>query len=139
MSDIQQTVTRKDVTATDDSGQLAQQTVRKVHTESSVNTRSTLINLTWFVYGVIAVLLGLRFVLLALGANSSNGFVSFIYSVSRVFSMPFDTIFNTKTVQTTNTQSVIEPSILVAIVIYTLIAWGIVKLLTIRTPHQVNE
>ena len=132
MSDIQQTVTRKDVDGIDESGQTAHQTVRSVHTRSSTNTQSTVVNIIWLIYGVIAVLLGLRFIFLALGANSTSTFVSFIYNVSHVFSAPFDSIFSAKTVDEASTKSVIEPSVIVAIVVYALIAWGIVKLVTIN-------
>ncbi|MDB5184204.1 MAG: hypothetical protein JWN38_12 [Candidatus Saccharibacteria bacterium] len=133
MSDIQQTVTRKDVDGVDEAGRSAHQTVREVHTRSSTDAQSTIVNIVWFIYAVVAVFLALRFVLLALGANAANGFVSFVYNVSRIFSAPFDSMFSAKSVEAVNTQSVIQPSVIVAIIVYALIAWGIVKLVTISS------
>jgi hypothetical protein len=66
------------------------------------------------------------------GANASSGFVDFIYTVSGVLSAPFDTIFGATAVEAGQTQSVFEPSILIAIAVYAIIAWGIVKLLYIN-------
>ena len=100
--------------------------------ESKSNPKTTLVNLVWYLYGLVAILLALRMILKLLGANTANGFVSFIYSITGALSGPFDSIFGVKTAEAGNTQSVFEPSILVAIVVYGLIAWGITKLITLN-------
>jgi len=125
--------TRKTAVAND--GRVVEERTRSV--DSRASTKTTVINLVWFIYGVIAILLALRFILKLTGANGSAGFVSFIYSVSSVLSGPFDAIFGVTTATTTHFTSVFEPSILVAIVVYGLIAWGIVKLLQINQPREV--
>lgn len=99
---------------------------------SSTDSKSTVINVIWYIYGLVAILLALRMILKLTGANSTNGFVSFIYSVSGALSAPFDSIFGVKTAEAGTTQSVFEPSILVAIAVYALIAWGITKLLAVN-------
>ncbi len=87
----------------------------------------------WFIAGVIEVLLGLRFLLAALGANPANGFADFIYNVSHPFVAPFFNLFNY------NLQygvSRFEGYTLFAMLIYALIAWGLAKLFTLGRPHQ---
>ena len=104
--------------------------------ESKTSAKTTAINLVWYLYGLIAILLALRLILKLTGANSANGFVGFIYSVSGVLSAPFDGIFGVKSAEAGTTHSVFEPSILVAIAVYALIAWGIAKLLTLNDNRR---
>lgn len=86
----------------------------------------------WFIIGLINVIIALRFVLLLLGANRGAGFTDFIYSISAPFVAPFVGIFG----EPVYGQSVFEVSSILAIVIYTLIGWGIVKLLTLSRPQD---
>jgi len=104
--------------------------------ESKQNPKMTIVNLVWYLYGLATILLALRMILKLTGANSGNGFVSFIYSVSGVLSAPFDSIFGVTSAEAGSTQSVFEPSILVAIAVYALIAWGITKLLTLNEGRR---
>ena len=100
--------------------------------ENNASDKQTTINAIWYVYGFIAVFLGLRFLLKLFGANSANGFVDFIYTVSGIFSAPFDNIFGVATAESETIEAVFEPSILVALTIYALVAWGLVKLLSLN-------
>lgn len=86
----------------------------------------------WFFVGVITVLLALRFVLLLLAANRDAGFVDFIYTLSGLFVAPFIGIFG----EPTYGQSVLEVSSLLAIVVYALVGWGLVKLVTLTRPRE---
>jgi len=109
---------------------------RSESVRSAPNSKRTAINAVWYLYGLIAILLAMRFALKLFSANPSNGFVSFIYNISGVLSAPFDSIFGvTKTVAGT-ASSVFEPSILVAIAVYALVAWGITKLLTLNENNS---
>lgn len=78
----------------------------------------------YFVFGVIEALLALRFALLALGANQGSPFVDLIYGLSRPFVLPFQGIFGEPAVG----NLVFEWSSLIAIVIYMLLAYGLVRL-----------
>lgn len=82
----------------------------------------------YYIVGLITVLLLIRIVLLLLAANQGNGFVDFVYALSGVFAMPFYGIFNYTPAYGS---SVLELSSVVAIFIYALVGWGIVKLLSI--------
>src|SRR5487761_1462190 len=93
---------------------------------------STITRVIWFIAGVILVLLAFRFVLVLLGANSANGFVNFIYSVSHPLAAPFFGIFGYSIHYGV---SRFELSTLVAMAVYALIAFGLAKLVTIRQPR----
>ena len=121
-------------TAVANDGRVVQERTRAVGSEASPKT--TFINLVWFIYGLVAVLLAGRFILKLTGANGGTGFVKAVYSITDVLSKPFDAIFGVTTASTTHFNSVFEPSILVAIAVYGLIAWGIVKLLDINKPRD---
>ncbi len=93
--------------------------------QSRANIRYWITTVTYFVLGVLEVILLLRFVFRLLGANEGNGFVMFLYGLSHVFVAPFNGIFNDQTI---GNVSVFEVSTLVAMLLYALIAWGIVSL-----------
>jgi hypothetical protein len=133
MADIERKVTETTNTGVADTGEVVNERTSRVQT--SAGSKMTAVNAVWYVFGFIAILLALRFVLKLLGANPENGFVSFIYAISGILSAPFDNIFGVTSAQAGQTQSVFEPSILVAIAIYALIAWGVAKLLTLNEKH----
>ena len=88
------------------------------------NIRSRITNITYFILGVLEVLLLLRLLLRLLGANEASGFVAFIYSLTHIFVGPFNGIFNDQALG----RSVFETSTLIAMIVYALLAWGIVSL-----------
>jgi len=93
--------------------------------QTRANIRSLITTVVYFILGVLEVILALRFIFRLLGANESSGFVTFLYGLSHVFVAPFNGIFNDQTI---GNVSVFEVSTLVAMVLYALIAWGIVSL-----------
>lgn len=90
------------------------------------------IRVVWFVIGVINALIAIRFILLLLGANHDAGFVDFIYSITNILIAPFIGIFGTPTYG----KSVFEIASLLAIIIYSLIGWGIAKLISLANPRD---
>jgi hypothetical protein len=132
MTDIKQTVTRTDDSGLDDSGAPVQQQTKRVQTEAAVDAKMTSQNVVWYLLGIIEVLLAIRFVLKLFGANSASSFVNLVYSVTRVLTLPFDSIFGVTSTTAGTTHSVFEPSIVVGGLVYALIAWGVVKLITIN-------
>ena len=135
MAEVKRTVIEKEANAVDGTGASVEQHTQQVRTETRADSRTTASNLVWYLLGVVEILLALRFVLKLFGANPANGFVDFIYGVSGVLTAPFDNIFNVASAQAGEIRSVFEPSILVAALVYALIAWGIVKLINIdRSP-----
>ena len=59
-----------------------------------------------------------------------------IYSLTRVFVLPFSGIFPAGFSQGVVTTSVFEPATLVAIIVYGVIAWGIVELIRIVSGQR---
>lgn len=104
----------------------------QVHTEVRAPIEAVLSRLVWFVFGVIEVLIAIRFVLRLLGANGQAGFVRLVYGVSGVLMAPFSTMFRTQSVS----GATFDWSALVAIVIYALIAWGLVALIRVVSPRR---
>src|SRR5579859_38830 len=83
--------------------------------------------MTWFVLGVVDVLIALRFVFRFLGASQDSSFVAFIYSLTEPLIAPFSGIFRSFAAN----GNVFEPESLVAMIVYALIAWGVVALIRI--------
>jgi glucan phosphoethanolaminetransferase (alkaline phosphatase superfamily) len=94
--------------------------------------------IVYYILGVLEVLFAFRLVFKLLGANFGSGFVSFIYTVSGVFLVPFSTIFRTAVTNGIETKSVLEPSTLIAMVVYAVIAYGIVMLIKIFKAPKGN-
>jgi len=107
----------------------------EVHTEVRVPAEAVMTKVVWFIFGVIEVLIAIRFVLMLLGANAETGFVRMIYAVSGIFMAPFAAIFPTQEVS----GAVFEWSALVAIAVYALIAWGIASLIHTVGPRSHAE
>lgn len=80
----------------------------------------------YYILGILEVLLAFRLVFKLLGANPESGFVSFLYSVTKVFLAPFKAIFEPAASPGIE-NGVLEPSTLIAMLVYAVVAWGIVK------------
>jgi len=91
--------------------------------------------IVWYVLGVLEVLLAFRFVLKLLGANPAAGFSSFIYSLSYPFTLPFSSVFGVSQVS----GSVFEWTTLLAMAVYWLVAFGLIKILTMSKAVTTPE
>lgn len=89
------------------------------------NRRSWVTNVISFLLGLLEVTLALRFVFRLLGASQGSSFTQFLYNLSQVFVAPFNGIFHD---QALGTRGVFELSTLVAMLVYALLAWGLVAL-----------
>ena len=87
----------------------------------------------YLLLGIVETLIIIRVVLKLLAANSGVGFVRFAYGVSAPLMAPFQGIFPTPV----SHNSVLELSSLVAIAVYALVAWGIVRIVFILGRQQV--
>ncbi len=92
--------------------------------------------LVYYFTGVIETLLVFRFTLKILGANPISPFVSFIYTVSGIFIAPFRGIFHTAVSEGIETVSVLEPATVFALLVYLVLAIGIVSLVNILTATE---
>lgn len=94
------------------------------------STTSWVASMVYAVVGVIEALLGLRFVFLLFGANSANGFVDFIYSVTHPLVQPFTGIFGNFNTATSAGVLHFDLATLIAMAVYGIIGWAIVRFLT---------
>lgn len=92
------------------------------------NIRYWATTVIYFLLGVLEVILGLRWLFRLLGANTDNSFIILLYGVSHPFVAPFNGIFND---QALGRQSVFEFSTLIAMLVYALIAWGLISLINL--------
>lgn len=91
--------------------------------------------IVWYVLGVLEVLLAFRFVLKLLGANPAAGFSNFIYSASYPFTLPFSSVFGASRVS----GSIFEWTTLLAMAVYWLVAFGLIKILTMSKAVTTPE
>jgi hypothetical protein len=78
----------------------------------------------YLIFGLIEALIAIRFVLMVLAANPNAGFAQFIYGITAPFMAPFVGLFGEPRLG----GSVFEWTALVAIVVYMLLAWALVKI-----------
>lgn len=140
--------------------QTSQQTTQVSHTPTGQNTRtSTVVGMSagsaqefgrkktlyyvyqvlWYVLGFVEIVLALRFILKLLGANPDSGFAGFIYGLSQPFAGGFSNLFHASTGRGAETTALVEWSTLIAMGVYALVVWGIVKLLQIGKPVEPDE
>lgn len=91
--------------------------------------------IVWYILGILEVLLAFRFLLKLLAANPGAGFSNFIYNVSYPFAVPFLNVFHVTKIE----GSVFEWTTLLAMLVYWMIALGIIKLFfmskSVSTPE----
>ena len=94
---------------------------------STVNPGRRAMDLVYLLFGVIDGLLLIRLVLKLLGASTSAAFTQWIYNVTDFFLAPFHNLLPA----IGNNKSVLEMSVIVAILVYALIAWAMARLMAI--------
>ena len=105
---------------------------------SAVNTtrvidraESPLAEYVWYAAGLVDTILVLRLIFLALGA-AKTGVAAFLYKVSGPLVAPFTGIFRSPSSET----GYLDSAAVLAVIIYTLIAWGIVSLMDVARRNR---
>jgi hypothetical protein len=88
--------------------------------------------IVYYVLGILEVLLLFRFLFKLLGANPNSAFISFVYTLSNVFLAPFNGIFRPFVTEGIETRAVFEPATIIAMLVYAVLAYGIVRFLELR-------
>ncbi|RWZ78223.1 MAG: YggT family protein [Candidatus Microsaccharimonas sossegonensis] len=128
MVDVEQTEVRE--TTTDvDGAEVRRRSVTNTVQPSGVVVAQRIV---WFIVGVVDALLAIRFILMLLGANQASGFVDFVYVITGGLVAPFVGIFG----QPSYGMFMFDWSSILAIIVYSLIGLGIVKLMTLARPHE---
>ncbi|MBX4188157.1 MAG: YggT family protein [Candidatus Doudnabacteria bacterium] len=89
----------------------------------------------WYITGIIETLLGLRFILRLIGANPGAGFVDAVYTITAPLVQPFNNIVR----NASTGGSVFDWNTLIAMIVYWLLAWAIVRLFFIGRPVSEDE
>lgn len=85
------------------------------------------VQLVYLFFGAIDGLLVIRLVLKLLGANPHAGFATWVYNLTDVFLGPFKNLLPT----IGNAQSLLEMSVVVAILFYALLGWAVGRFVAI--------
>ena len=128
-------IVKETTTTRDDNPNLSAATPAKP-AKNGASSFQTIEYLIYFLFGVLEILLVFRLILKLTGASLSSDFVNLIYGVTGVFILPFEGIFRRGFTQGVETTAVFEPSTLVAIIVYAVLAWGIVKLIQILSGEK---
>jgi hypothetical protein len=95
--------------------------------------------IVWYLFSLLEILLAFRVGLRLTGANPAAGFTSFIYGVTWPFAQPFITVFRMTVID----GKVFEWTTVLAMLVYLLVAWGLVSLLTmsktVSTPEAAQK
>jgi hypothetical protein len=94
-------------------------------------------NIIYYVLWTVELVLLLRFVLKLVGINPANELVAFLYAVSGALLGPFNTMF----VPTYFNNMTLEPSVLIAMIFYAVVAYILVSLLKMieyKEPREFN-
>ncbi len=94
--------------------------------EPTVSPRSFVAQVIYLVLTIISALLIIRFILSLVGANKSNGFVDFIYSLSNPLVRPFFGIFQSDFVYGNGTAR-FEYESIIALMVYAIVAFILVQ------------
>lgn len=95
--------------------------------------------MVYFIFGVLETIFAFRFTFRLLGASPMSAFVSVIYTISGVFITPFSGIFKDTVTNGIETKAVLEPTTIIIMIVYALIANELVKLIKICQAPIYNE
>lgn len=92
--------------------------------------------LIWVLFGVLDTLIALRIILKLIAANPGSGFADFVYSLTGVFLAPFSGLIASPVIG----NGVFEISSIIALVVYVLLAWVIVRVFRlVFTPPRTSR
>jgi uncharacterized protein YggT (Ycf19 family) len=104
---------------------------------STVSPGRRAVEVTYLVFGIIEGLLAIRLVLKLLAANPKAGFTNFIYGVTDFFMAPFRNLLPAVG-SGSPPGAVLETSVIIAIIVYALIAWVLARLIVIMFFRNVT-
>ncbi len=87
--------------------------------------------IVWTILGILEILLALRFGLKLIGANPNSGFAVLMYGLTGVFTAPFTGLVPTWV----NGASVLEVTTLIAMAMYALLFWVVMRIVPIVTDR----
>jgi YggT family protein len=107
--------------------------VQGIQTANQNSAVARIVNIVYFLFGAVEVVLLLRVILHLVGANAENGFANFIYGLSATFVSLFASLVQNPTVGATG---VLEVTTIIAIIVYMIAAWLIAQLIWLVLSRQ---
>lgn len=112
--------------------------VHEEHVVENVNLeyRETVYKISqfiWLLFGGLEALIGIRVILMLIGANPSNWFTAFVYQLSELFLWPFRNLVTNPSFQNLT----LEVTSIIAMLVYALLGWIIVRMIWVifyRSP-----
>lgn len=93
--------------------------------------------IVYYILGALEVLFAFRLIFKLLGDNPRSAFVSLIYTISGAFLALFSGIFRVTVNNVIETKPVLEHTTIKAMIVYALIAYGVLRLTEIyKTPKN---
>ncbi len=131
MSSINPVDRREEIRVNEEPGVEQREVVTEDIAASQWQTLSWVSGVIWFAFGVLEALIGLRVVFRLMGANPQNPFANFVYNSTLLYLAPFANLMPNPSMN----GLVLEITSLMAMIIYALVAWGIVRLLWLVFYH----
>jgi hypothetical protein len=85
-----------------------------------------IVNIVYFLFGALELLLGVRVIFQLVGVNAANGFASFIYALSAPFVALFASLLQNPAL---NETSVLEITTIIAMLVWAIVAWLVGRLI----------
>lgn len=87
----------------------------------------------WLLFGGLEALIGIRVILMLIGANPGNWFAAFVYQLTQLFLWPFQNLIANPSFQ----NMTLEVTSIIAMIVYALLGWLIVRMIWVifyRSP-----
>src|SRR5687768_2504753 len=122
---IRAIVTRKKLKMTESNVQRNQELnlheqERGIDAANQNSAMARVVNIVYYLFGALELLLAVRVVLHLVGVNAENGFANFIYGLSGLFVAPFASLLQNPALSAT---SVFEVTTIIAMIVYAILAW----------------
>jgi len=101
---------------------------------SSVAPARRAVELIYLLFGIIDGLLIIRLLLKVMAANPDVAFTSFVYGITNVFLAPFSGLLPAWV----SGRSILEPTVIIAFVVYALIAYVVARIIAITFNRNVT-
>jgi len=106
--------------------------------DSNLENRQIVYKLTqliWLLFGILEALIGFRIILKLIAANPGSWFTVFVYQLTDIFLWPFQNIIANPSFQ----GFVLEISSFIAMLVYALVAWALVRLSWLLLYHRASS
>ena len=116
-------IERRERTIVDQTGTAHHESILQDHAAERTLWYFRVEQLIWLILGVIETFIGLRIILKLIAANPTNDFANFVYTFAAFFLQPFFGLTGSPAAG----GSVLEIPSLIAMLVYALLFWAIVK------------